>query len=104
MAYSLEIGAFTARAGRIPSFRSVSVSNSTEAHYGPVLAALGLTDAGEANGAWTPLPAAKLTGLDIERLHYVDGIPEHQLEDLLELQGDVVVCAGGEATVFARLA
>lgn len=102
MGYTLEIGAFTNRNGQ-PRFRSVSVGNPTKVHYGPVLAALSLNDAGEPDGHWTPVLASAVSAIDTERLTAVDGIPEELVSELLELQGDIIM-AGATAQTFARLA
>lgn len=101
MGYTLEIGAFTTRNGQ-PRFRSVSVGNPTKSHYGPVLAALGLDDAGDLDGHWTPVLAKAVSAIDTERLTAVDGIPEELVGDLLELQGDIIM-AGANVQTFARL-
>ncbi len=101
MSYMLEIGAFTNRNGR-PAFRSVTVGNPTKSHYGPILELLGLEDAGEPDGTWTPVTAAGVRAIDTERLTAVNGINGDLLGDLLELQGDIVM-AGDTAQTFARL-
>ncbi|PZR93573.1 MAG: hypothetical protein DI537_10690 [Stutzerimonas stutzeri] len=101
MGYMLEIGAFTTRNGR-PAFRSVTVGNPTRSHYGPVLELLGLEDAGEPDGNWTPVAAASVRAIDTERLTAVNGISEDLVGDLLELQGDLIM-AGDSAQTFARL-
>lgn len=101
MGYTLEIGAFTNRNDR-PRFRSVSVGNPTKTHYGPILSALGLDDAGEPDGHWTPVLPSAVSAIDTERLAAVDGIPEELLGDLLELQGDIIM-AGNSAQTFVRL-
>lgn len=101
MGYTLEVGAFSNRGGQ-PRFRSVSVGNPTKSHYGPILALLGLEDAGEPDGHWTPVNAEAISSIDTERLTAVDGIPEELVGDLLELQGDIVM-AGDTAQTFVRL-
>lgn len=101
MGYTLEIGAFTNRNGQ-PRFRSVTAGNPTKSHYGPILEALGLDDAGEPDGNWTPVSVDKVRAIDTERLTAVDGIPAELLGDLLELQGDIIL-GGYQPQTFVRL-
>lgn len=100
MGYTLEIGAFTNRGQ--PRFRSVTAGNPTNSHNRLILEALGLDDAGEPDGHWTPVSVDKVRAIDTERPTAVNGIPAELLGDLLELQGDIIL-GGVHPQTFVRL-
>lgn len=102
MGYVLEIGAFSNRDGK-PRFRSITAGNPTQSHWGPILNALGMNDAGDRDGNWTPVDAKAVRDLDTVLLSVANGIPEELLGDLVELQGDIVT-GGNTVQTFVRLA